>query len=1213
MKNKLLKILGIVMTISMLASFMVAGPAVSAAGAAATINAWETLTLPTTVPNSDVILIEQAEDGTIFISVAYFNPGTLTLAGGDDTYTISNIVGNKADIAIDADGTWAVNPDYIVKDGTYAVNINDVDGDISFSLKGTLKISSSGTVAELALTGKIIDTTGGSLGALTSGTLANGDTFEFGEGWIDIDVTPSTYGAISATYNLANEKMWKSADGYAWTATCVSGVGHISAIEPSDDYKNDKTVYVAIDTSGVMYTTILRCTNGAAVGTPYGTLGQITAGDGGTQPAVYVYDLDSYFDGTDVWLLAATNIDVFAVPDDNGLTTVWTDMELSETLGGGYTDTDVPSPSGGVEVFKAMFAPDYNSTGVIWAVYWDKLLTNGYGLISRHSGSTLWGTVITPEKVVESGSSAAKSECDLEFAADYSSTSNPTLFAALNFWGANDEDDIYSIECNFYGSAGNITPFDVDPTDGADFCSLEVSGNMLVAGMYDMAFDYTEVWYSWNNGITWTMASKSPTGSGYETCNLLWSTAGSTDGAVLAATGGMQSAVSISEDNGDTWNQIAFIDCYLDDILDLAFDPTSTTALMITVDETTYHPSGWSYDMVWKTTNVNAASPQWQRVLCEEYNTIIDNFSLVEFSMDGTVVMLYDQYEDEIYRSSNDAQTFAPWKSTASWGTINDWAIYDSSSVYAACDNGFWSTAVVGSDLTTATLVSIDLQTGFDPDNAAKDVLVVGDDSGNAYISYDAGDNLEAPVSIGAGSVNVYVAFDSKNVLYFAAGQDTYTASIGATNFAMTPGTGDIDGYNPLGDTLCDIAISADDTLYVLDTDGDMARYLLYDVPYTEWDEAVGGSASSDEIWLTKGSNVAWTIDNSDAQVWLLDDTLSGKVTGVVVSNIGPFSATISWSPMTGAEVYEIIFLYDSDDDGALDDMYFFPIYVDATSLVTSDYIPVIPFLADATSYLVLVRVNNDGISDISSEVELSRWSDAKAFTTKYYMDTPTPVNPAQGYNQASIHPSFGWSAVPNASTYTFQLSADPTFTTVIDQKTVITTAYTYAGDKLTYDSDYYWRVRAVGPDGTLSKWSSYTENYFSVTLEEFMAGWDVDDVFGFFRNGDMVFYWRSGAISNFHTMVDPAAYQSDLTVILPDITTTSTSIIVTADIPNITIDPPTITATVNIPTQQTTITSINLVVPDDQTPVYIWAIVAIGALLTIAVIVLIIRTRRVV
>jgi hypothetical protein len=47
--------------------------------------------------------------------------------------------------------------------------------------------------------------------------------------------------------------------------------------------------------------------------------------------------------------------------------------------------------------------------------------------------------------------------------------------------------------------------------------------------------------------------------------------------------------------------------------------------------------------------------------------------------------------------------------------------------------------------------------------------------------------------------------------------------------------------------------------------------------------------------------------------------------------------------------------------------------------------------------------------------------------------------------------------------------------------------------------------------------------------------------------------------------------------------------------------------------TQQAPPTLVLPVEDDPGTPVYIWVIVAIGAILTIAVIVLIIRTRRVV
>ncbi|MDD4923927.1 MAG: hypothetical protein PHF74_03725, partial [Dehalococcoidales bacterium] len=342
MKTKIMKILGVVMTVAMLASFVAAGSPVSAAGNPASINEWEGVTLPFTVPNCDVELIEQANDGTIFISV-YFD-----------------------DVA--------------------------------------------------------------------AGTKFNGVT-----------ITDYTYA------------MFKSTDGYTWTLTNINNkADRITAIEPSANYAVDKTVYVAVDASSD-YTTLYRCTNGAAIGTPVGEMGMISPGVGTTFNATYIYDLDSYYDGSYVWVLAATDVDVFAIRDDRGLTTVWTDMQLSETLGGDYADVN----EDGVAVFKAMFAPDYASTGVIWAMYFDDYAspalaarfpaiaslagdTDGYGIIARSSGSTLWGTTITPVIIDAGGSSRdARAECDFEFSATYSSTTNPELYAALAFQGYTSWDDPY--------------------------------------------------------------------------------------------------------------------------------------------------------------------------------------------------------------------------------------------------------------------------------------------------------------------------------------------------------------------------------------------------------------------------------------------------------------------------------------------------------------------------------------------------------------------------------------------------------------------------------------------------------------------------------------------------------------------------------------------------------------------------------------------------
>jgi hypothetical protein len=89
MKNRILKIMGIVMTVAMLASFMVIGSPVSAAGNPASVNDWQGVRLPNTIPGTNVELIEQANDGTIFISVFFDDAATIgTVSITADTWAM---------------------------------------------------------------------------------------------------------------------------------------------------------------------------------------------------------------------------------------------------------------------------------------------------------------------------------------------------------------------------------------------------------------------------------------------------------------------------------------------------------------------------------------------------------------------------------------------------------------------------------------------------------------------------------------------------------------------------------------------------------------------------------------------------------------------------------------------------------------------------------------------------------------------------------------------------------------------------------------------------------------------------------------------------------------------------------------------------------------------------------------------------------------------
>jgi hypothetical protein len=146
-------------------------------------------------------------------------------------------------------------------------------------------------------------------------------------------------------------------------------------------------------------------------------------------------------------------------------------------------------------------------------------------------------------------------------------------------------------------------------------------------------------------------------------------------------------------------------------------------------------------------------------------------------------------------------------------------------------------------------------------------------------------------------------------------------------------------------------------------------------------------------------------------------------------------------------------------------------------------------------------------------------------------IEPPIPISPVQSQPQStaiSLNPTFTWTVVPTAVSYEFQLTNSPPFTTLIDSQAMSVNSYTYLGDGLDYDTDYYWRVRAVAEDGTKSEWSSYSV-------------WDTD-------TGDWV---SIGALTTFHTMMDPEVINGDVTLTVTQ--TTPTISITTYIIPPVT------------------------------------------------------------
>jgi hypothetical protein len=193
-----------------------------------------------------------------------------------------------------------------------------------------------------------------------------------------------------------------------------------------------------------------------------------------------------------------------------------------------------------------------------------------------------------------------------------------------------------------------------------------------------------------------------------------------------------------------------------------------------------------------------------------------------------------------------------------------------------------------------------------------------------------------------------------------------------------------------------------------------------------------------------------------------------------------------------------------------------------------------------------------------------SKWSKTIGFNTMISSDVNQGINavgrisPDNGATSVSVTPAITWGAV-NGATYDFKIGTDSTFAQTADSQTGLTTTVYSPATPLTPGKVYFWEVRAV--------------------------------------SGTNVGQWVVSAFTTATTAAPttPASTTGPV-VTAPPVTVVVSQVPVTVPPAQITVAPANITVTTTPP----------------ATPAYIWIIIAIGAVLVIAVIVLIARTRRV-
>jgi glucose/arabinose dehydrogenase len=233
--------------------------------------------------------------------------------------------------------------------------------------------------------------------------------------------------------------------------------------------------------------------------------------------------------------------------------------------------------------------------------------------------------------------------------------------------------------------------------------------------------------------------------------------------------------------------------------------------------------------------------------------------------------------------------------------------------------------------------------------------------------------------------------------------------------------------------------------------------------------EVSGLAFESTYYWRVRVSNDAG--DGVWSEVWSFTTeeeplsppgvvALNSPENGVVDVSVNP---VLDWQPAEGGAGYRV---QVSGDSG------FGTVVVDQFEIEQEQY--EVSELAYETTYYWRARASNDA--------GVGAWSAVWSFTTEEEPLSPpgvvSLVSPEDGAVDVSISPVLNWEAVEQGTGYRVQVSGDSGFdTVVVDQSDIDQTQYEVSG--LSYESTYYWRVRASNDagDGVWSEvWSFTTE-----------------------------------------------------------------------------------------------------------------------------------------
>jgi hypothetical protein len=441
------------------------------------------------------------------------------------------------------------------------------------------------------------------------------------------------------------------------------------------------------------------------------------------------------------------------------------------------------------------------------------------------------------------------------------------------------DDDLRQV---FVGVAGDATA--ADDSDGIFFCddddaealeygelihSVDFDGTNLVAG----AHDGTTVFYSADPlegedaDVDNSSSSKSP--GGEDECVVRF-----VNSTVIAGTVGDDSGISVSEDMGDTFNDITLIQGEIGTMLDFAISADGSVMYLLTSDNTTDDDvSLWRLD-----------NDLWKRVrFFDDYNpnwgTTSDNLILRIAPDDPDVVFIAETGETTMFYSSDGGAS--KWHNRSSRYPINDVAVETTGEVlYVLTTNGYVSKSV-NTGFTWGSKETSGQAGDYTLTSLGEDLLLIGGRAGADSVSYSTDGNedwTDLDEIEETGNVQVCAeGLDEGNYLWAvtdAADSGIYWLELGEDDWEDDLGAL-TDGHMGRGIAL------VDGILYVLSENTTHSRLTRFLDPWgdSEGDES---TAEIDEVFDAKpsalrtstGSTNLWTV-SAGAELFNYEDTVS--------------------------------------------------------------------------------------------------------------------------------------------------------------------------------------------------------------------------------------------------------------------------------------------------------------------------------------------------